>query len=672
MSKHTRWAAAAALIVLAATSLQSAGAGTVAQQGWWHRLPVVIGAPAVDQLLVEGTPDEAMAIAAVRFTLADGEVAETLILPVAEQQLQPGATIIACSTATDWEAVEGGGWEARPMPSCESAVEGVLADDGASWSFEIGALQDGTQMDVVLLPAPNVTMRVVFEPVTGGALGTQAGDGGSTPEPGPPSDDDGGAPAPGAERGTTSPSLDLGSGGGSDTFVPPPSGSGTVTIPPTASADEPDPDTRAPAVRGPEVAAPATPTDLAAATDDAGGSPIALAALLAAAVLTFVALKKGEPEMALAPAGVLAHAGSPPIGTTTAVPAGAGAVPEPPDLGDPLVVSDISVHFGGVRALDHVSIRVGPGEIVGLIGGNGAGKTTLMDCVSGYVIPDEGSITTFGHELVGTSPEMRPYLDVARGYQSARLYPGLTVQETLLVALERTRPTGVLAGVLRLRHGRDAEAVKRQRADEVIQTLGLGAYRDNRVGELSTGTRRVLDVACMLAQQPKLLLLDEPTAGLAQRETEAFGPLLQRLQRQLGCAILIIEHDIVLISSVCDRVYALETGRVLAEGDPDAVRQDPRVIASYLGTDEAAIFRSGSGSEPAPGVEAASPRTRSAPRRPRRGQPLRAPQAAALDDLSRVELIGLAAERGIPGRHRMRKDEIVGALRDSGRTSREV
>jgi ABC-type branched-subunit amino acid transport system ATPase component len=259
-----------------------------------------------------------------------------------------------------------------------------------------------------------------------------------------------------------------------------------------------------------------------------------------------------------------------------------------------LEASGVTVQFGGLRALSDVEVKVGADEIVGLIGGNGAGKTTFMDCVSGYVQPEAGaSILAFGEQLVGLPPEMRPFLDVGRSYQSARLFPGLTVTESLLVAVERHNPTNVLSAVLGLSSARAAEAAKRARVDELIAATGLGVYREKLVGELSTGTRRVVDLASILAQQPKLLLLDEPTAGLAQRETEAFGPLIGRVKEQLGCAVLIIEHDMVLIGELCDRVYALESGRVIAEGTPDVVRNDPKVVASYLGTDEAAINRSG-------------------------------------------------------------------------------
>ena len=275
-----------------------------------------------------------------------------------------------------------------------------------------------------------------------------------------------------------------------------------------------------------------------------------------------------------------------------------------------LVATGVDVRFGGLHALKDVSVRVEEAEVVGLIGGNGAGKTTFMDVVSGYVQPEPGaSVLAFGRELVGLPPEIRPYLDVGRSYQSARLFPGLTVTEALLVAVERHRPTGVLGAVLGLARAREAERAKRGQVAELIAATGLEPYREKLVGELSTGTRRVVDLASIMAQRPKLLLLDEPTAGLAQRETEAFGPLIKRVQDRLGCAVLIIEHDMVLIGQLCDRVYALESGTVIADGPPDVVRNDPKVVASYLGTDESAIRRSG----------AMAPS-----RRRRRAEPLRA------------------------------------------------
>jgi ABC-type branched-subunit amino acid transport system ATPase component len=260
----------------------------------------------------------------------------------------------------------------------------------------------------------------------------------------------------------------------------------------------------------------------------------------------------------------------------------------------PLVATDVRVSFGGVRALRGVTLEVRPGEIVGLIGGNGAGKTTFMDAVSGYVDVEDGSaLWAFGQPLAGLPPELRPYCGIVRSFQDARLYPGLSVTEGLLVAVERRHPTPLLGSLVNA-GVRAVEAHKRQLVDEAIESLGLVPYRDKHIGELSTGTRRVVDLATVMVQEPKLVLLDEPTSGLAQRETEAFGPLLRWLRERLACSVLVIEHDMPLITTVSDRLYAFETGTVIAEGAPPDVVSHPRVIASYLGMDDDAINRSGS------------------------------------------------------------------------------
>ena len=258
-----------------------------------------------------------------------------------------------------------------------------------------------------------------------------------------------------------------------------------------------------------------------------------------------------------------------------------------------LAVNDVVLHFGGVAALDGVSIDVKPGEIVGLIGSNGAGKTTLVNAIAGLVTPESGSIRAFGRELLGMAPEYRAHFGVARSFQDARLFPGLTVRETIQVALAREARVGFVASLLGAPWVRFTERRTRVRADELIERLGLAAWANHPTGELSTGTRRICDLTAQMAARPKLLLLDEPTAGVAQREAEAFGPLLRRIRDELDGSILIIEHDMPLMLALADRIYCLEAGRVIAEGTPEEIRNNPRVIASYLGTDEVAIERSG-------------------------------------------------------------------------------
>jgi ABC-type branched-subunit amino acid transport system ATPase component/ABC-type branched-subunit amino acid transport system permease subunit len=261
----------------------------------------------------------------------------------------------------------------------------------------------------------------------------------------------------------------------------------------------------------------------------------------------------------------------------------------------PLVVRDVSISFGGLRAVDEASIEVDPGEIVGLIGPNGAGKTTLVNLISGALRADSGSIRVFGNEVVDLSPEYRAVYGVARSFQNARLFPGLTVTETVQVALAADNRVGFLSSALGAPWARVVNQRTRKEALELLDRLNLTQWANTLTSDLSTGTRRICDLAAQVARQPKLLLLDEPTAGVAQRECEMFPPLLRRIRDELGCSILIVEHDMPMLMSLCDRIYAMEVGQVIAEGTPAEIRANPLVIASYLGTDENAINRSGNG-----------------------------------------------------------------------------
>ncbi|MDI2124609.1 branched-chain amino acid ABC transporter permease/ATP-binding protein [Yinghuangia seranimata] len=259
--------------------------------------------------------------------------------------------------------------------------------------------------------------------------------------------------------------------------------------------------------------------------------------------------------------------------------------------GPVLETRDVRVAFGGLTAVDGVGIQVHQGEVVGLIGPNGAGKSTLMDAIGGYV-PADGTVTVLGTDVSRLRPHHRAALGLGRTFQAARLFPELTVRETLRLALESRGRTPLAATALHLPHTFRAERARRAAADDLVGLLGLGRYADTPIAELSTGTRRVVELGGVLALDARVVCLDEPTAGLAQRETEAFAPLIHEVRRELGAALLVIEHDMPLIMAISDRVYCLQAGRVIAHGTPDAVRDDPAVIAGYLGTDRRAIERS--------------------------------------------------------------------------------
>ena len=245
--------------------------------------------------------------------------------------------------------------------------------------------------------------------------------------------------------------------------------------------------------------------------------------------------------------------------------------------------------FGGVHAVRGVSFDVRQGETLGLIGPNGAGKTTTFELLAGFTRPDAGAVRYAGRDVTALSPEARGHLGLIRSFQDAALFPTLTVLECVELALERVQPTRLLPALLGLRGG---ERVRRDKADELVRWMGLERYRSSQIQELSTGTRRITEIACLVALQPQLLLLDEPSSGVAQKETEALGALLVRLKAELGLTLVIIEHDIPLVMSLCDRIVCMADGEIITVGTPDHVRNDERVIEAYLGGSLAAIERS--------------------------------------------------------------------------------
>jgi branched-chain amino acid transport system ATP-binding protein len=259
-----------------------------------------------------------------------------------------------------------------------------------------------------------------------------------------------------------------------------------------------------------------------------------------------------------------------------------------------LEASHLAASFGGIRAVLDVSMAVAPGEILGVIGPNGAGKTTVFDLLSGFVRPISGKVMLRGIDVTDWSPDDRAWEGLGRSFQDARIFPSMTVAENLATSLERHLPMrDHLAAALCLPEVRVVEDDVAWTVADLIELMGLGAFRDKFVRELSTGSRRVVDLAMVMAHDPAVVILDEPSSGIAQRETEALSELLMRIREETGCAMVIIEHDIPLVTQISDRLMALDLGSVVAEGPPEEVVRHPRVVAAYLGTDETVVKRSG-------------------------------------------------------------------------------
>jgi len=251
------------------------------------------------------------------------------------------------------------------------------------------------------------------------------------------------------------------------------------------------------------------------------------------------------------------------------------------ESGKPLLEGQSLVkRFGGIVAVADVSFTVNARETVGLIGPNGAGKTTAFELLGGFTRPDGGRVVFGGRDISPLGPEERARLGLIRSFQDAALFPTMTVKETVMLALERVQPTQFLASAVGVT---GAERRKEPRARELIALMGLDRYRDKQIQELSTGTRRIAEITCLMALEPVCLLLDEPSSGIAQRETEALGGLLEDLKSQLDLTLFVIEHDIPLIMGIADRIIAMDAGQIIATGTPKQIQRDAKVQEAYLG-----------------------------------------------------------------------------------------
>jgi branched-chain amino acid transport system ATP-binding protein len=250
-----------------------------------------------------------------------------------------------------------------------------------------------------------------------------------------------------------------------------------------------------------------------------------------------------------------------------------------------LEVHDLTMKFGGLAAVGDLSMQINEWEIVGLMGPNGAGKTTAFNCITGFYKPTRGRVFYRGRDVTGMAPHRKAALGIGRTFQNVGMVKTETVLENLLTAQHTQAQYGAFAAIAGTSVVRQREREMTKHAEAILELLGLTEFRDRRLGGLSYGTLKLLELGCALAVEPDLLLLDEPSSGMGPEEAHDLGLRLLALRRELGLTMLLIEHHVPLVAAVCDYVYVLDFGRLLAEGDAEEIRRHPAVITAYLGED---------------------------------------------------------------------------------------
>lgn len=250
-----------------------------------------------------------------------------------------------------------------------------------------------------------------------------------------------------------------------------------------------------------------------------------------------------------------------------------------------LEIKKISKNFGGIQALTDVSFSIEQGEVLGLIGPNGAGKTTMFNMITAMFPPSSGEIVFTGQSLTGLKPHEITQRGICRTFQNIRLFSELTVRENVMVGNHCRLTTGVLQSVFRTKYQKQEEENVLKRSDEILEIVGLSEYSQTIAKNLAYGQQRRLEIARALASQPKLLLLDEPAAGMNEKETNDLFDLIKKIQA-LNITILLIEHDMPLVMRICSRIVVLNFGKKIAEGTPSSIQNNKEVIEAYLGVEE--------------------------------------------------------------------------------------
>jgi branched-chain amino acid transport system ATP-binding protein len=248
-----------------------------------------------------------------------------------------------------------------------------------------------------------------------------------------------------------------------------------------------------------------------------------------------------------------------------------------------LEVRNLSIRFGGLQALEDVNIDVNEWEIVGLIGPNGAGKTTAFNCITGFYKPNTGTVRYRGADVTRVPPHRKAAMGFGRTFQNVGMVKSSTALENLKTAQHAHIAYDVGSGLMGSQKSWAEERVLEGKAEAILDLLGLIEIRDSKVGGLSYGTLKLLELGCALATDPDVLLLDEPSSGMGPDESDELGERLLKLRKEFGLTMLLIEHHVPLVLRVCDHVYVLNFGRLLAEGEPSVIQTHPEVVAAYLG-----------------------------------------------------------------------------------------